>query len=111
MTNLTILAGTDGGVRWLVNDSTGAPWNFTGWTVRAQVRGAAHDARVLCEWSSALGNALCDSTGYVTLFWTNAVSSSFRWAKGVYDIELTSPAGKISRLDSGQITVAAEVTR
>ena len=112
MTTITINAGTDGGVRWLVNDgATQLPYDFSGWAVRSQVRRAVTDSGVLFEWSTALGNATCDDSGYVSLFWTHAITSTWTWLDGVYDISLTSPAGKISRLDSGRVSVQREVTR
>lgn len=111
MTNLVILQGTDSGVRWLVNDGSGVPYDFTGWTVKSQVRASVAAPTVLHEWSTTLGNATAGSNGFVSLFWSHAETTAWTFAGGVFDIELTSPDGKVSRLDSGRITVRPEVTR
>lgn len=114
MTAIVIEQGTDGGVRWLVNDAaTHTPYDFTGWTVRSQVRrdGPPPFVSVLHEWSTVIGNATVDATGYVALFWTSTETAAWTWTGGLYDIELTSPAGKVSRLDSGRVTVKPEITR
>lgn len=111
MTAITIAQGTDGGCRWLVNDGASKqPYDFTGWTVRSMVRRTA-SAAPLHEWSTALGTALAGANGYVTLYWSHAETSSWIWTDGVFDLELTSPDGKVTRLDSGRISVSPEVTR
>lgn len=38
-------------------------------------------------------------------------TSSISWTQGVYDIELQSPSGVVSRLLKGTITIDQEVTR
>lgn len=112
MTAITIPQGTDSGRRWLVNDgATGDPYDFTNWTVRAQVRASAESVTVLHEWSTLIGNATADGDGYITLIWSAATTSAWDWSEGVYDIELTSPDSKVTRLDSGRVTVSREVTR
>jgi hypothetical protein len=111
MTNIVVLQGTDSGIRWLINDSDGAPYDFTGWTVRSQVRATAWATGTLHEWSVDLGNASLSDDGYVSLFWSHDETADWDWSGGVYDIELTSPDGKVSRLDSGRVTVRPEVTR
>lgn len=112
MTPLVIQAGTDAGVRWLVNDGgTGLPMNFTGWSVKSEVRRSVNDSVVLHTWSTAAGNATAGADGFVTIFWSHAVTSAWTWTHGMYSVELTSPTGKVSRLDEGTINVSAEVTR
>lgn len=114
MTSITIKQGTDGGLRWLVNDgATGEPYDLTDWTVRSQVRESVGADHVLHEWSTARGTASADDTGYVTLTWDAATTSAWGFTDAVYDIELTSPTAdhRVTRLDSGRITVSREVTR
>lgn len=111
MTDITIAQGTDGGLRWLVEDSNGDPYVFSGWTVAAQIRDSAGDSTILHTFSTALGTASAGSDGYVTITWTHAATSAWTFTRGVYDIELTSGAGNVSRLDGGRVTVTREVTR
>ena len=112
MSDFTIPQGTDGGRRWLVNDgATGLPIDFTGWHVKAQVRRNSAAADVDHEWSTTAGNATAGADGYVTLTWSSTDSTTWTWTYGVYDIELTDPSGSVSRLDSGHVSVNAEVTR
>jgi hypothetical protein len=112
MTAITIKQGTDSGLRWLVNDgATGLPWDFTGWTVRSQIRAYPGADAVRHEWSTALGNAAAGADGSVTLTWTAAETSAWDFTEGVYDLELITTDHKVIRLDSGRLTVSREVTR
>ena len=112
MTNLVIKQGSDGGVRFQVNDgATGLPYDLSGWAARAQVRKTVQSSTVLHEFTTALGTATCDALGFVTLTWSAAATSAWTWDNGFYSVELVSPAGKVTRLDEGKITNSREITR
>lgn len=102
-TVLTIKQGSKYAVFWPV-----AP-DPTGGTILAQVRVRHTSEEVLHEWSTALGNATVDADG-VTLMVPAAVSETWDWRTGVFDVELTL-GGETYRLDEGTVVVEPEVTR
>lgn len=111
MTDLRVKKGTDGGYRWLVrNKTTHAPLDFTGWTVKAQIR-ELYRSSILHEWSTELGTAFADAEGQVTLTFSAAITTTWAWRFGLYDVELYSPTNRVTRLDSGRIEAVPEVTR
>lgn len=98
-------------VRWpiLTTDSTAI--DVSTWTVRAQARPRASSSTVLYSWSSTAGNVLATTDGYVGLIVAPEVSSAWTWKRAVYDVELVDPAGNVTRVDSGLLSVDREVTR
>jgi hypothetical protein len=111
MTTIKIPQGTDGGCRWLVKDANDLPVDFTDWEIHSQVRNDVADDLVLHEWSSADGSATGGDDGYITIHWGHAETSLWDWTSAVYDLEITSPEGKVTRLDSGRVSVSRQVTR
>lgn len=107
--HLLIPQGTTWTMRWPLTDAEGNPLDTAGWTVRAQVRARHGAPTVLYEWSSALGNATIGPTS-VDLTVAAAVSSAWGWRTGVYDVELTTAQGVVTRLTQGTVTVDPEVT-
>ena len=88
------------------------PVNLTGYTARMQIRETVESSTVLYEASTTNGHlAITAATGTVKLTIPAATSAAWTWTKGVYDLELTSPTGVVTRLVKGTITVSREVTR
>jgi hypothetical protein len=52
-----------------------------------------------------------DATGTVTLALTAAQSAALDFDRAYYDIEIVSPAGVVTRLVQGTVTLSREVTR
>lgn len=95
-----------------VTDNDGSIFVLTGYTARMQVRSAVASATVLSELSTANGmitvNALA---GQLTLSIPNAVTSTYTWRSGVYDLEIISAGGVVTRIMEGNMTLSLEVTR
>lgn len=96
-------------------DSTGTPINLTGYTARMMVRLKISDAAPLLTFTTenggiALGGALgtIDITGLATL--TDAIQTT-KVLVGVYDLELVSPTGVVTRLIEGAAVIIPQVTR
>lgn len=93
-------------------DSTGAPVNLTGYTARMQVRQSTSATDVLLSATTENGKLLIDPLlGKTTLGLSATETAALAWRKGKYDLELVSPAGVVTRLLYGVITVSPEVTR
>jgi hypothetical protein len=93
-------------------DSAKTPYNITGYTARMHVRSTVESSSTVLELTTENGRiSLGGSTGQVTLAVTAAVMAAVTADKYVYDLELISPAGVVSRLVQGNFAVRAEVTR
>lgn len=115
---LIIVQGEDWAYRWpVLAQADGAAQNLTGWTARGQIRPSKSDPAVLYEWSTTAGNvAMVPDTGSSTPTNVQIVvsaedSSAWAFIDGVYDIELTDQAGKVTRIAEGPVWVDGEVTR
>jgi len=92
-----------------INDSGGSPRNLTGYTVASQLR-KGHSSSTSYPFTAGLfGND--PATGRIILSMTAAQTSAIPAGRYVYDIELTSAAGKKSRVIEGMVTISPEVTR
>lgn len=92
--------------------STSTAINITGYTARMQVRSSVKSADVLLELNTENTRIVLGGiSGTITLQLTAAVTAAITWTKGVYDLELISAGGIVTRLLQGEITVSKEVTR
>jgi hypothetical protein len=93
-------------------DEAGAAIDFTGASVKMQVRSLVDSATILVELSSANGRAVVASTK-ITLTLTAAETAALTpWnLPAVYDLEVTYAAGNIERLLDGKVFFDKEITR
>jgi hypothetical protein len=88
------------------------PINLTGFTARMQIRPKLASDVVLLELSTTNGRLqLGGIAGTVTMLFAPATTTGVPWSRGVYDLELTSPDGAVTRMLMGEITLSKEVTR
>ena len=93
-------------------DSREQPINLSGYTARMQVRAKKSSDTVLVELTTANGRiSLGGAAGSIDLEIEAAVTAGFDWTKGVYDLELESGTGFVTRLVEGSVSVVPEVTR
>lgn len=111
-TDITIERGAnfDQVWEWYVS-SGGAAVDVTGYTARMQVRPAAHVNTYFASLYSTSGDiTLGGAAGTVRVQMASAVTSAIP-GSGVYDLELTSPTGTVTRLAQGKAIIDDEVTR
>lgn len=97
-------------VTW--HDSTGAPVNLLGYSARMMVRHKITDAAPVISLSSPSGGlVLGDAAGTISITIDDTTTSSVSAPYGVYDLELVSPTGIVTRLLEGSVTFTPEVTR
>lgn len=92
-------------------DSTGALVNLTNYTAQMQIRETLDASTAVLTLSTSNSRiALGGAAGTITL---TVQASDFTLAEGqyVYDLELTSSGGAVTRLVMGTFTVRGEVTR
>lgn len=110
--NVTIDQGATFDVTLLWRDETGTPVDLSGYTARAQIRSQVTSATPLVDLTDGDGITLGGGAGTIQLVIsdtdTSALPAPF---DGVWDLELESGTGTVTRLLAGTVTVTPEVTR
>jgi hypothetical protein len=95
---------------WRNPDAT--PIDLTGYTARMQVRPNKLSADVLLSLTTQNGRiTLGGALGTITLDVDATVAATISAGQFVYDLELISSAGEVTRLIEGAFVVDGEVTR
>jgi hypothetical protein len=94
------------------SDSARTPYNLTGYTARMQVRSDVTSSTIILELTTANGRITLGSTDWnVNLLVAANVTAALTPGLYVYDLELVSGGGVVTRLIEGNFKVKAEVTR
>ena len=88
-------------------ETDGTPWNLTGYTFAMQVRRSTSASTTLLNVTSAT----MTSVGHVSVTVNAATMSDVPAGRWVYDIELTSSGGEVTRILEGRFIVTAQVTQ
>ena len=93
-------------------DSSGTAVNLTGYTARLQVRATYDSSSTILSLTSSAGITLGGAAGTIAITATATVTAALTapWS-GVYDLELVSGGGEVTRLLEGTATVSPEVSR
>lgn len=84
--------------------------DLTGYTATMQIKDKI-GGNVLYTLSTALGNLVIDPVlQLISIVIPDEVTATFNWKKGVYDIQLESPAGISIPYLHGEVFVSYEVT-
>lgn len=88
------------------------PWDFTNYTARMQIRRTIESGTVMIELTTENGGLTFTNPaqGELTVEMT-AVQTAGLSSSGVYDLEIISTGGEVSRLIQGSFTLNLEVTR
>jgi tRNA threonylcarbamoyladenosine modification (KEOPS) complex Pcc1 subunit len=87
---------------------SGVAINLVGYTARMQVRSTLESAEALIELTTANGRiALGGSAGTITLTISATDTAALTAGRGVYDLELVSGSGIVTRLLQGVAPSAA----
>ena len=87
------------------NDSA---MNLSGYSVASKMRSTHDSSTVVGTFSCTISNA---SGGVITMAMSSSTTGNIEEGIYVYDIEITSGAGSVTRLMEGNVTVNPEVTR
>ena len=90
-----------------VKENTSA-LNLTGYSVASKMRSTHDSSTVVGTFTCTISNA---SGGIISMTMTPAVTGAIEEGMYVYDLEITSGSGTVSRLLQGEVTVSPEVTR
>jgi len=88
------------------------PWDFTDYTARMQIRRTIESTAVMIELTTENnGIEYTDAVnGEATVRMTSAETAALE-TSGVYDLEIISSSGDVSKLIKGTFTLLPEVTR
>ena len=86
--------------------------NLSGFTGRMQVRAATGSPTTIVELTTSNGRmTLGGAAGTIALAITASDTAALAPGQYVYDMEMVSSGGEVTRLLEGRATVSAEVTR
>tara|TARA_R110002126_G_scaffold231858_3_gene376444 strand:+ start:1017 stop:1361 length:345 start_codon:yes stop_codon:yes gene_type:complete len=109
--NVTI----DQGATWYLNveydNPNGTPVNITSYTAALQIRSLPESATAVLSLATGSGITITGATGLIAITATATQTRAIDEGTYYYDLEITSPAGVVTRLVQGQAVVTPEVTR
>ena len=86
--------------------------NLTGYTARLAARVDVEDTEVILSLTTSNGGiTLGGAAGTISLDQTATQTTALVAGTYVYDLELVSGAGTVTRLVQGELNISAEVTR
>jgi len=95
-----------------LQNSDGSVFSLVGYTARMQIRELTSSALTLLDLNTGNGRITVNgAAGQLTLTVNNTDTSAFTWRSGVYDLEIVSSGGLVTRVMQGNATVNLEVTR
>ena len=100
------------GDTWIFNatvDTDGAPWNFTSYTAKLQVRLSTLATNTVLDISTSDYISL-NSSGNIAINVPASVMADVNEGRYVYDLEVTSAGGQKTTLLQGAFIVSAQVT-
>lgn len=109
--NLTLPQGATWDVSLTWNDSDGLPVNLSGYTAAMQVRESYTDAVTVVSLTAGSGITLGGTAGTIGITVGAATTAGVAAGNYVYDLELVSGGGVVTRLVQGSVVVTPEVTR
>jgi len=108
--NFTILQGQTTSFYMIWTNDSDAPVNLTGYTAKMQMRRTYDSATADFTFTHTSGITLTPLSGRIDILISDTQTSSMT-DEYVYDLELTSPIGGVTRILQGEITINQEVTR
>lgn len=110
--NLVIEQGATFNPRLTLTDPAGDPQDLDGYSARAHIRATLKATEVLLELTTDNGRlVLTPAEGVIDFAVDAADTAALTWTQAVYDLELVSGEGIVTRLLQGTVKVVPEVTR
>jgi len=103
--------GSDYATTITYTNDAGNAVNLTGYTSRMQVRKFAGSATPFLTFTNTSGMTITGASGVIDVAITAAALSTIPPGSYVYDLEIISGAGAVTKLLGGDFEVSAEVTR
>jgi hypothetical protein len=114
-TDITIKAGTDFQLQVTYKNPDGSPVNLTGFSARMMVKRDYSDATPLVSLTTVDSTqgllTLGGAAGTIDIWIKNAHTTTLAKGTGVYDLEIVSGSGLVTRLLEGSVEITPEVTK
>ena len=107
VSNLTVDQGSTFSASIDITDTENNVLVLTGYTVAGQIR-KTYDSSTAVSFTASVSNA---STGEVTISLTPVQTNALVAGRYVYDVEITSAGGTVTRVIEGQLEVTPGVTQ
>ena len=107
VSNLFVDAGSTYSNIITVSASNGQPLDLTGYTVASQMR-KSYGSSTSYNFTSSIYNAV---QGKVRLQLTDTQSQAIPSGRWLYDVEIRSPSGAVTRVVEGIVTVNPQITQ
>lgn len=104
--NLLIDQGSTFSTTVTITDSNGNPIDLSGYSGAAQMR-KSYTSSTAYNFNVSVGN----TSGTLTLSMTANTTANIAGGRYLYDVELTSDVGLVSRVFEGIVTVTPNITR
>lgn len=111
--NITIEQGADFSLPLTWRDGSNTIVNVTGYSARMQIRESYESDDTIVSLSSAVdgGITLGGAAGTIVVSIPAAITSKMPYTSAVYDLEMVSVTGAVTRLVQGDVYISREVTR
>ena len=94
--------------RTLTVQENSSAMDLTGYSVASKMRSTHDSSTVVGTFTCTISNA---SGGVIVMNMTSSTTGAIEEGMYVYDIEITSSTGTVTRLMEGNVTVNPEITR
>ena len=84
--------------------------DMAGYTARMAIKTAIGGTLLLTLDTTTGSIVVNNTTKTITLILTAVATAALTWSTGVYDLEMVSPTGAVTKLITGTVTVSPEVT-
>lgn len=105
--NITIDQGSDFTSSVTVEDVAGNPMNLTGYTASGQIRKTYYSTTAI-DFTASVTSA---ANGLITIELDKDTTKTMKPGRYVYDLEIESSGGTVTRVVEGQLEVMPSVTR
>ena len=105
--NLVIDQGTDFSATIDLVDTDDEVYNLTGFTVASQMRKNYASASAAASFTASHNT----TGGQITLSLSNSITATLEPGRYLYDVEITSAGGNVTRVVEGIVTVTPGMTR
>ena len=109
--NLTFSQGATWKLAMTYTNSTSDPIDLPNYTARMQARQSYDSGTPVLSLTNGSGIALGGTAGTIDLLVDAVTSAAIAAAQYVYDLEIESASGEVSRVVQGTLIVTPEVTR
>lgn len=111
--NITIEQGADFSLPLTWRDGNNTLVNVTGYSARMQIRESYDSEDYIVSLTSALGGGITlgGAAGTILVEIAASVTATMAQSTAVYDLEMVSASGIVTRLVQGDVYISREVTR